>query len=36
MRATIFERFAHSDAPSVRKFGGSGLELAISKRLEWS
>jgi len=33
MQATIFDRFAESDAPSPRKFGGSGLELAISKRL---
>ena len=33
MQATIFDRSAKSDAPSTRKFGGSGLELAISKRL---
>jgi two-component system sensor histidine kinase/response regulator len=33
MQATIFERSAQSDSPSPRKFGGSGLELAISKRL---
>lgn len=33
MEATIFERFAPSDSFSPRKFGGSGLELAISKRL---
>ena len=33
MQATIFERFAQSDSPSPRKFGGSGLELAICKRL---
>ncbi len=31
--ATIFDRFAQSDSPSPRKFGGSGLDLAISKRL---
>ena len=33
LQATIFDRPAKSDAPSPRKFGGSGLELAISKRL---
>lgn len=33
MEATIFDRFAPSDSFSPRKFGGSGLELAISKRL---
>lgn len=33
MQATIFDRFAETDAPSPRKFGGSGIELAISKRL---
>jgi hypothetical protein len=33
LEATIFERFAPSDSFSPRKFGGSGLELAISKRL---
>jgi two-component system sensor histidine kinase/response regulator len=33
MTATIFERFVQSDSPSPRKFGGSGLELAICKRL---
>jgi signal transduction histidine kinase/CheY-like chemotaxis protein len=29
----IFERFAPSESSTTRKFGGSGLELAISKRL---
>ncbi len=33
MQATIFDRFAQSDSPSPRKFGGSGLDLAISKKL---
>ena len=33
MHATIFDRFAQSDSPSPRKFGGSGLELAISYKL---
>ena len=33
MQATIFDRFPSSDSTSPRKFGGSGLELAISKRL---
>ena len=33
LRATIFERLGDSDTTSARKFGGSGLELAISKRL---
>ncbi len=33
LEATIFDRFAPSDSFSPRKFGGSGLELAISKRL---
>jgi signal transduction histidine kinase/CheY-like chemotaxis protein len=31
--ATLFERFGQSDSPSPRKFGGSGLELSISKKL---
>jgi len=33
MQATIFDRYGASDSASVRKFGGSGLELAVSKRL---
>lgn len=33
MQATLFERSVEADPPSPRKFGGSGLELAISKRL---
>jgi two-component system, sensor histidine kinase and response regulator len=33
MKDSIFDRFAHSDSTAARKFGGSGLELAISKRL---
>lgn len=33
MQATIFDRSAKSGPMSTRKFGGSGLELAISKRL---
>ncbi len=33
MQASIFDRLAHSDSAMARKFGGSGLELAISKRL---
>jgi signal transduction histidine kinase/DNA-binding response OmpR family regulator len=33
MQATIFDRFAPSNSNSPRKFGGSGLELAICKRL---
>lgn len=33
MQATIFDRSTKSGANSTRKFGGSGLELAISKRL---
>ena len=32
-QATIFDRSVQSDATSPRQFGGSGLELAISKRL---
>ena len=32
-REAIFERFGQSDTPTPRKFGGSGLELATSKRL---
>ncbi len=31
--ATIFEKFAASDMPSPRAFGGSGLALPICKRL---
>lgn len=33
MQAALFERSAGDDSSSPRKFGGSGLELAISKRL---
>lgn len=33
LQATIFERPAQSDTATARRFGGSGLELAISKRL---
>ena len=33
MQTTLFDRFAQSDSPSPRKIGGSGLDLAISKRL---
>jgi two-component system sensor histidine kinase/response regulator len=33
MQTTLFDRFAQSDTPSPRKTGGSGLDLAISKRL---
>ena len=33
MQASIFDRFALADSASPRKFGGSGLELAISRRL---
>lgn len=33
MQATLFERSVEADPPSPRKCGGSGLELAISKRL---
>lgn len=33
MQTTLFDRFAQSDSPSPRKTGGSGLDLAISKRL---
>jgi two-component system sensor histidine kinase/response regulator len=33
MHATIFERAAGSASSAPRKFGGSGLDLAISKRL---
>ena len=33
LQSTIFDRHAAADAASARKFGGSGLELAISKRL---
>jgi two-component system sensor histidine kinase/response regulator len=33
MLATLFERFGQDDSPSPRKFGGSGLELAISQKL---
>ena len=32
-QATLFDRFAQSDRLSPRKVGGSGLELAVSKRL---
>ena len=32
-QATIFDRYAQSDSASPRKFGGSGLDLAIAKRL---
>lgn len=33
MQATLFERLGGPEAASPRRFGGSGLELAISKRL---
>ncbi len=33
MQATLFDRSVESDAASTRRTGGSGLELAISKRL---
>ena len=33
LQTTIFDRFAQSDTPSPRKYGGSGLDLAISRRL---
>ena len=33
LQATIFDRSADSASPAPRKFGGSGLDLAISKRL---
>jgi two-component system sensor histidine kinase/response regulator len=33
MQAALFERSAGDDSSSPRKYGGSGLELAISKRL---
>ena len=33
MQATLFERSPDSDVASTRQTGGSGLELAISKRL---
>lgn len=33
MQATLFDRIVLSDATAPRKFGGSGLELAIGKRL---
>ncbi len=33
MQATLFDRFGQSHVSSPRKFGGSGLELSISKRL---
>jgi two-component system sensor histidine kinase/response regulator len=32
-QATLFDRYAQSDSASPRKFGGSGLDLAIAKRL---
>ncbi|MSU49117.1 MAG: response regulator [Opitutus sp.] len=32
-QAAIFDRSAEADAHSTRRFGGSGLELVISKRL---
>lgn len=33
MQSTIFDRTANAEAASARRFGGSGLELSISKRL---
>ncbi|MBI5691270.1 MAG: response regulator [Verrucomicrobia bacterium] len=33
MQATLFDRFSPADSQSTRRFGGSGLDLAIAKRL---
>ena len=33
LQATLFERPGDADSASARRYGGSGLELAISKRL---